>query len=198
MIYVMRHGESNVNVERKIKCKLRDGDLTENGRLQAQQAADWLADKKIDRIYASPFDRAQQTAQVIGDHLGLDINTLDGLAENDCGGFEGRTDMDAWKAWGRIFDRWLNGEWEARFPEGESYREAYDRFLGALMTAKPDENTLMVTHGGITRAVVPYLCVNAAALQRVLSTGYTGFILLEPYDLGRFECVAWGLEEHLL
>ena len=198
MIYVMRHGESSVNVARQLKCKLRDGDLTDLGRAQATKAADWLSDKNIARIYASPFDRAQQTAQIVAEHLGLQIETLDGLAENDCGDLEGRDDQEAWKAWVRVFDRWIKGEWEARYPEGESFREAYDRLLGALLTAKSDENTLMVTHGGITRAVLPYLCVNAAALQRVEGLVNTGLILLEPYDLGRFECVAWGLEEHLL
>lgn len=198
MIYVMRHGESTVNIARILTCKEVQGDLTELGQSQAKKAAHWLADKKISRIYASPFHRTQQTAQIVADHLNLKTEILSGLAEMHCGNLEGHTDENAWTIHHNVFARWKQAEWDARFPEGESFREAYDRFLGAMLTAKPDENTLMVTHGGITRAVLPYLCVNAAALQRVDSLGNTGFILLEPYDLGRFECVAWGLEEHLL
>ena len=35
MIYLMRHGESVVNVERRLTCRKYDGDLTDKGRDQA-------------------------------------------------------------------------------------------------------------------------------------------------------------------
>ena len=43
MIYVMRHGESVVNVQRRLTCRQYDGDLTDNGREQAQKATFWFA-----------------------------------------------------------------------------------------------------------------------------------------------------------
>ncbi|HRF99397.1 MAG TPA: hypothetical protein PLZ51_29490 [Aggregatilineales bacterium] len=57
--------------------------------------------------------------------------------------------------------------------------------------------TVLVTHGGITRAVLPYLCVNAAALQRVEMMAHGGMVVLSPYDMGRFVCESWNITEHL-
>jgi broad specificity phosphatase PhoE len=90
-------------------------------------------------------------------------------------------------------------EWDAAFPGGESFRHAFERFNRALAQIGQDETALMVTHGGITCSVVPYLCVNAAALQQ--GGGFyldnTGFVVLELYDTSRYICRAWNLVEHL-
>lgn len=197
LIYVMRHGESTVNVQRILTCRNPEGDLTDLGREQAAKAADWLADKGITTIYHSPFHRAQQTAQIVGEKLDLPVSLDDDIAEINCGDLQGRSDDEAWKAFHAVFDRWYTRDWEAAFPGGETYREAFDRYTRALARVRPDQTVLFVTHGGITTTVVPYICVNAAALQGQRSLGNTGLIILEPYGDGRFICRAWDSTEHL-
>lgn len=198
MIYVMRHGQSVVNVERRLTCRKLDGDLTPLGHAQAEQAARWFCDKDIAHVRASPFHRTQQTAAAVGNMLKLSVETDDNLREMDCGTFEDRTDDEAWEAWGAVYQEWRQGNRRAGFPGGETYGDAYDRLHRALLHCPSlDENTLLVTHGGITRTVIPYLCVNAAALQRVTHLDHTGMIVLEPYGDGRFICQAWNLVEHL-
>lgn len=197
LIYVMRHGESTVNVQRLLTCRQPEGDLTPLGREQAQKAAVWLADKGITSIYHSPFHRAEQTAQIIGERLGLPVSPEADIAELNCGDFQGRSDDESWKAFQIIFDRWLLRDWEAAFPGGETYREAFDRYTRALDRVRPDQITLFVTHGGITCSVLPYICVNAAALQGERHLGNTGLVILEPYGDGRFICRAWNSTEHL-
>ncbi|MBL8162292.1 MAG: histidine phosphatase family protein [Anaerolineae bacterium] len=197
LIYLMRHGESIVNRERRLTCRQFAGDLTERGREQAALAATWLADKGIAVMRASPFDRAQQSAQIIAQQLGLSAQMDDDLREMDCGALEGRTDEDGWTIWRGVFDRWNARDWAATFPDGESYRQAFDRFTRALARVRPDETALLVTHGGITITVVPYVCVNAAALQGERHVENTGFVILEPYGDGRFICRAWNAADHL-
>jgi len=197
MIYILRHGESTVNIERKLRCKKPEGDLTALGRKQARLAGNWLAHKNITRIYTSPFHSAQQTASIIGELVNINPADNPDLAEMDCGELEGRTDATAWKTWEAVFIRWTQADWEATFPGGESFRSAYDRLKRALQQAEYTENTLLVTHGGITLSVIPYLCVNAAALQRVSMLSNTGMIVLDPYDPGRYICESWNLVEHL-
>lgn len=198
LLYLMRHGESTVNLARRLTCRQFEGDLTEKGKNQAQKAADWLIDKKIKYLYTSPFHRAEQSAAVMGDTLGLSAKIDVDLCEIDCGDLEGKTDDDSWMLWRKAFDAWLKGDWEARFPGGESLREAFTRYSRILLqAASTDENTVLVTHGGITRAIVPFLCVNAAALQRISGVDNTGFIILEPYDSSRYICKSWNLIEHL-
>ncbi len=197
VIYVIRHGQSVVNVERTLRCKKLAGDLTKRGRKQATKAGVWLKDKSIDRILASAFHRAEQTATIIADHLDLKVTIDARLGEMDCGDFEGKSDKESWKQWSKIYNRWKQGDFGARYHGGESYREGYDRLSACLREINPDENMVLVSHGGITRTVIPYLCVNAAALQRVEHLSNTGMILLEPYGDGRFICEGWDLKEHL-
>ncbi len=191
----MRHGESVVNVERRLTCRKRDGDLTANGRAQADKAARWFVDKGITQIWYSPFHRAEQTAQIVAAAVGLTPVPDEDLCEMDCGNLEGRTDEAAWKVWTEVYERWCLFDLDARFPEGESYGEAVERFRRALDAS--GENTLLVTHGGVTRSVIPPLCVNASALQGVNHLGNTGIIILEHYDADRYSCSAWNLTEHL-
>lgn len=197
LIYLMRHGQSTVNVEHRLTCRKLEGDLTALGREQAEKAGDWLLDKGITRLIHSPFHRAEQTARIVADKLSLPMTAADGLCEMDCGDLEWRTDEAGWDEWRVIYDRWQQADWKATFPGGESYRQAYDRFNHVLNNLRTNETTLLVTHGGITITVVPYLCVNAAALQgnRVLDN--TGLVVLEPYGDGRYICRAWNQTAHL-
>ena len=197
MIYLMRHGESTVNIEHRLTCRQYDGDLTDKGRDQAAKAARWFVGKGLTQIRYSPFHRAQQTAEIIGSAVGVIPVEEVGLCEMDCGNLEGRSDEAARVIWTQVYERWCLFEVDARFPEGESYGEAVARFKCALGQVSPDETTLLVTHGGITRSVIPPLCVNAAALQRVDHLDNTGMIVLEHYDSDRYSCSAWNLIEHL-
>jgi probable phosphoglycerate mutase len=197
MIYVMRHGQSTVNVERRLTGSDYRGDLTALGREQAAKAAEWLADKGITRILYSPFHRAEQTAQIVGERLGILPCVDPGLCEMDAGDLHGRTDNEAWEYFRSIYERWKKRDWEAQYPGGETYRQGFDRYLQCLRQISPDETALLVTHGGITCSVLPYLCVNAAALQGDLTLDNTAFVVLEPYDDGRYICRSWNLSEHL-
>lgn len=197
LLYIMRHGESVVNQEGRLTCKRFDGTLTPLGREQAAQAGEWLVGKDITRIACSPFERAIESAAVVAERLGLSSQVDHDLREMDCGRLEGRADEKAWAEWKRVYERWKMRDWKAAFPDGETYQQAYDRLSSALQRVHANETVLLVTHGGITRTVIPYLCVNAAVLQDVHPPDNTGFIILEPYGDGRFICRAWNQNDHL-
>lgn len=197
LIYLMRHGQSVVNVAHRLSCNNFEGDLTDLGREQASKAAEWLVDKDISLIRHSPFHRAEQTAQLVGEKLGLPIAMDDGLREINCGDLHGRGDDEAWEYFMSIFMRWKKQEWEARFPGGETFRQGFERFSTSLRNIPDHQTVLLVAHGGIIETVVPYLCVNAAALQGQRGVGNTGIVILEPYGDGRFICRAWDSQEHL-
>lgn len=197
MIYVMRHGQSVVNVERALPCRRLEGDLTELGREQAAKAAGWLAHKSITQIRCSPVHRARQTAEIVGEALGLVPVVDEDLREADCGDVENMPFEEALNVWRRIYVRWLLFDAEARFPGGESYTEAVERVVRALGKSPLNESSLLVTHGDITHTVIPPLCVNAAALQHAQPLVNTGIIVLEHYDADRYSCSAWNIAEHL-
>ena len=73
---LVRHGESAWNVvfgELRIDTGIADPELTATGREQAQSAAAQLAGQGVERLLASPYRRTLETASIIADTLGLDI-----------------------------------------------------------------------------------------------------------------------------
>ncbi len=69
MIYFVRHGESQNNVEGVFAGQRNDSQLTEKGKKQARAAGKEFQDKRvrIDRIISSPLKRALGTAEIIAD-----------------------------------------------------------------------------------------------------------------------------------
>ena len=195
-IYLMRHGQSTVNLEHRLTCRCLEGDLTRLGREQAARAAQWLVGKGITHVRASPFYRAQQTAAIAGEALGLDVVMDDGLAEMDCGDLEWRLDEEGWKTWAGVYERWKAHELDATFPGGESFHDAVERFRQTLSRVPADETSLLVTHGGITRTVVPYVAEVSAELLYRGDLANTGIAILE-YDAEHYHCSTWNLIDHL-
>lgn len=195
-IYLMRHGESVVNIEHRLTCRRLEGDLTRLGREQASRAASWLQSKGITHIRASPFHRAQQTAAIIAQALGLKVVTEQGLAEMDCGSLEGRVDDAAWHDWAEVYERWKRHELDAAFPQGESFGDAVARFRETLDRIPDGSTALLVTHGGITRTVVPYVAEISAELLYRGDLANTGIAVLEYAD-ECYRCSSWNLIDHL-
>lgn len=83
IVYFTRHGESLANVaDRSMQPEPRDADhLSERGWEQARGVGERLRGEEIEAIVASPFGRAQETAQAIGDVLGLPYTTDEDLHE---------------------------------------------------------------------------------------------------------------------
>jgi broad specificity phosphatase PhoE len=89
---LLRHGESVHNAARSGEpAPHSDGDLlTEKGREQARAAGEGLRELGITRLLSSPLRRARETAQAVGDALGLDAEEIDYVGELSSGEtFEG-------------------------------------------------------------------------------------------------------------
>jgi broad specificity phosphatase PhoE len=83
IVYFTRHGESVNNVaDRHMQVTPTDGDrLTERGWEQARGVGSRLHGEGIEAIVASPYGRAQETAQAIGEVLVLPYETDEDLYE---------------------------------------------------------------------------------------------------------------------
>jgi broad specificity phosphatase PhoE len=84
LLLLVRHGQSLGNVEGRIQGG--DDPLTDLGRQQARRLAAKLAERgDITHLYASPLDRAIETATIIGDAIDLTPVSIPGLAEINAG-----------------------------------------------------------------------------------------------------------------
>lgn len=93
--WFMRHGHSAGNLE-GVAQGLADYPLTEQGRLQAREAGQWLRDRGIDAVLSSPLSRATETARILAEETGAGAPcTVPELTEIDIGVLTG-------VAWARI------------------------------------------------------------------------------------------------
>ena len=76
-LWVLRHGEAVPYGS----CPDSERELTEHGREEALRSAAQLIGQPITAIYASPYLRAQQTAQIVREALGFEpeIRTVEWL-----------------------------------------------------------------------------------------------------------------------
>lgn len=139
-LLLVRHGETDWNADGRLQGQT-DRPLSEYGRRQARQLADELADEDFAAIYASDLSRAHETAEIVGERLGLPVSLDPDLREKNWGTWEGLTPVER--------DR-------VEFV-GESTEAHQERMLLALRRiseSHPDgDRVLVVTHGGSMRRV---------------------------------------------
>ena len=82
IVHMMRHGEV-ANPDGILYGRLPGFRLSDTGRAQARKVADALADHDVTAVFASPLQRAQETATPIAAAHGLPIITNDDLIEAD-------------------------------------------------------------------------------------------------------------------
>ena len=152
-LYVARHGETEWNAAARL-CGRTDLPLNERGRQQAVVLAETLAalDRRFDLIIASPLTRAQQTAAIVSEKLGLAVETDDRLIEQNYGAYEGGSTQNC--------DFLVNKrQFAYRYPNGESMLQVgyriYD-FLEALKRRTDLNRVLLISHGGTCRVLHTY------------------------------------------
>ena len=166
-LYLIRHGQTPDNAARRFRGP--DGHLealSETGQTEALALAQALArlDLPRPRLYASPYLRAQQTAEPIAASLRVPLQTLPGVHEIDTGDWKGRpyADVDS-RVHELIAPDGLFG-----YPGGESLSGVAERVYRALTGLRPQdgETVLVVSHGAALVALLSRL------LGRDMKTAY--------------------------
>lgn len=139
-LLLVRHGETDWNADGRLQGQT-DRPLNEYGRRQARQLADELAGEEFEAIYASDLSRARETAEIVGERLGLSVALDPDLREKDWGTWEGLTPVERDRV-------------EFVGESTEAHQERMLRALGRISERHPDGGrVLVVTHGGSVRRV---------------------------------------------
>jgi len=100
--YMVRHGQAESNAEKTISSlPEHENHLTETGKEQAAATAKKLANAGITKIFTSPLQRTQETAEIMREALGLSAESLivdDRLKEWQLGVLHTRPVADLHKA----------------------------------------------------------------------------------------------------
>jgi broad specificity phosphatase PhoE len=82
IVHLLRHGEVH-NPAHVLYGRLPGYHLSANGREMAVAAADFFAERPVVALFASPLERAQETARPVAERLNLKITTDDRLIESE-------------------------------------------------------------------------------------------------------------------
>lgn len=152
-IIFVRHGESVWNHEGRIQG-IADSPLTDRGRSQAVQVAERIAREfSPAAVYSSALQRAEETARIIAQRLGVPLTADPRLNEYDVGEFTGLTASEVAAQYPDIWARWEMDTLWVPIPGEEgiyTFLDKITRAMGDIIAAHPgDAEVVVVTHGGV-------------------------------------------------
>ncbi|OHA18761.1 MAG: hypothetical protein A2664_04615 [Candidatus Taylorbacteria bacterium RIFCSPHIGHO2_01_FULL_46_22b] len=151
--FVVRHGQSENNVENTLNSDIsKQFHLTKLGKEEAQATGEKLSKEQIDVVFASPFVRTKETAEIIADAIGYPREKIifdDRLRELGFGTYEGKTVDD----YISFFSHDPRAIIFLKAPEGaENRQEAKNRvgaFLKEIDQKYEGKRILIVSHEGV-------------------------------------------------
>lgn len=155
-LFLIRHGLCDP-VGRVIVGRSPGVHLNAEGRRQAARLACALADLQLGAIYASPLERARETAAPLAERTGLSIEVSADLQELDYGEWTGRPLESL--AGDPVWPRFNSDRGSTRIPGGETMDEVVVRASRAIeefTAAHPDAPVAAVTHGDVIRALLAH------------------------------------------
>lgn len=149
-LILIRHGETQSNVDRLLDTAHPGAPLTATGLQQAHDLAEAVAHEDIDALFVSTLHRAQQTAAPLAAKRALEATVIEGVHEIPAGVEEMNAD---WSAYVRMLESWSPENLDAKLDQGESAREFMERFDGAIaaIEAAGHQSVAVVSHGAALR-----------------------------------------------
>jgi probable phosphoglycerate mutase len=163
-LLLIRHGETQWNRESRFQG-IRDIPLNENGRLQAQQAADFLKKIPIHIGISSPMARPKETAEIILQyHPDVSLDLQEPLMEICHGLWEGKLESEIEADFPGLLPAWKTTPETVQMPEGENLQQVWDRAIACWQERvayysqrETDTVGIVVAHDAINKVILCYL-----------------------------------------
>jgi broad specificity phosphatase PhoE len=153
-VYLARHGQTAYNLEGRFQGQL-PVPLDDTGRVQAAELAERAATHGFRALWSSPLLRAQETAQIVAQRIGLSPHEDPRLMETDAGDWTDRSFADVQAEAPELFAAFIAGDPGFAFPGGESFAQQELRVGAALEDVEGGAlPALVVCHGMVIRAAV--------------------------------------------
>jgi broad specificity phosphatase PhoE len=150
-ILLVRHG-ATAETDAQRYPSTQDLPLSERGRNQVTALARALQVVNLDAVFASPSQRARETAEPLALQRNLELQVVPELAEMGFGRLGGMSLAEAVRAFPKTIKRWIENPFEVTLPEGEPFLD----FVGRVRRARrqlthdwPGHTIAVVAHGGV-------------------------------------------------
>lgn len=154
-LWLVRHGETDYNVEKKYMGQT-DIPLNTRGMKQAsalgQALVEGLPPRFFSAVYSSDLQRAHQTAEAIAAKINLPIYADSRLKERHVGILSGLFKAEAERRYPNISQRMMRADNNHDVPGVELWTTFKARVIDVLhemITKHPDEHIIVVTHGHV-------------------------------------------------
>jgi probable phosphoglycerate mutase len=200
----IRHGESNVTVNRVIGGFRSCSGLSALGKSQAERLAHRLEETgelTVDTLIASNFERAIETAHIIAPAVGgLDVEVDAAFGEHDPGAdIDGMTFMAYVEKFGT--PDWSGDPHVDIFPGGETTAQFHLRVGAALSRITREhvgKTVVIVCHGGVIDMAFRHLVHAPVTGVFELNTVNTSITQFRSSPSGRWQLVRYNDAAHLV
>ncbi|WP_026102012.1 histidine phosphatase family protein [Geminocystis herdmanii] len=163
-LLLVRHGETEWNRMSRFQG-VKDIPLNDNGRQQAQKAADFLKDITIDFAVTSPLLRPKETAEIIlQNHPNISLTTKKDLEEISHGLWEGKLEKEIEAEYPGLLNEWKEKPETVQMPEGENLDQVWARAVNSwheIIKENLEEGKmktgLVTAHDAINKVIICYL-----------------------------------------
>jgi len=188
LLHLVRHGEV-FNPTKVLYGRIPGFGLSELGHAMAAKSAEALSGHPVTRLYASPLQRAQESAQPWAQQFGLEINTEDRIIE-PTNKFEGQT----FEFGPQVLTKPRSWPWVLN-PLKPSWGEAYKLIAARMQAAMTDAwdatetgEVAMVSHQlpiwMAHRSIAGEKLYHDPRKRRCSLSSITSFVLSEPDAAG--------------
>lgn len=202
-ILLVRHGQTEWNAGNDTGEHFRgriDIGLNPTGIAQAQAVADCLAPLEITAVYASPLQRALDTARPLAQARALSVTPFQGLLDIDYGQWSGKSHIEVAGQWPELYRRWRTAPHVVQIPGGESLADVRERAtqgLEGLLRRHHDEIIVLVGHQAMNKVLIcAMLGLDNASFWRIRQD--TGCVNRFDHDGDTFAVLTLNEVCHLL
>ncbi|CAD5281137.1 MULTISPECIES: histidine phosphatase family protein [unclassified Imperialibacter] len=199
-LYIVRHGETQFNREKKVQGRGVNAPLNQTGQEQARAFFNHYKDEKFNKVYVSSLIRTYQSVESFINQ-GIPHEKLEGLDEISWGNKEGLAfEPDIHSHYLTTLEAWQRGELDQRIDGGESPIEVMERqkqAMNYILSKSDEEKVLICMHGRAIRILVCWML--GYPLQLMESFGHSNLgLYVFNYTGGQLSMVTSNDVSHLV
>ncbi len=158
-IYLIRHGQTDYNLQGIVQGSGVDSPLNATGLKQAALFYEKYRDLALQKVYISGLQRTYQSVAQFIEH-GLPYEKTSALNEISWGEYDGKLDTnDQDSVYWTILNRWKTGDLKAKVAGAENPEEVRERLLPFVkqLLVSSEQEVLICMHGRAMRVLLSIL-----------------------------------------